>query len=107
MKTNEFWWHNFIDGNQDPQLIIQDAEYCLSIAKMLAEAVTKRAIELTGGDSQPSLTMWDVLDEELYEEVCSKYELKPDEFVIEFEDEDEEAHIGGDDNGSSLTHDND
>ena len=103
MKTNEFWWHNFIDGNQDPQLIIKDAEYCLDVAKMLAEAVAEGAIELTGGDSQPSLTRWDVLDEESYKELCSIYNLKPDDFAFEFEDE--EAHIGGDGSGNNSAHD--
>lgn len=104
MKTNEFWWHNFIDGNQDPQLIVQDAEYCLSVARMLAEAVTTGAIELAGGDSQPSLTRWDILNEESYKEVCSIYGLKSDDFAFEFEGEEEEAHIGTDSSRSNSTH---
>ena len=93
-KTNEFWWHNFINGNQDSQFIVQDAEYCLNVAKMLAEAVTTKAIELTGGDTQPSLTIWDILNEESYKEVCSKYGLKPDDFVLELEDENQEVPNG-------------
>ena len=86
-KIGEFWWHNAIDGNRDAQSIKVDAEYCLDVAKMLDEAVNSKAIVLTGGDSQPSLTRWDVLNEGVYKEVCIKHELEPGDFEFEFEDD--------------------
>lgn len=91
-KYNDFWWHNAIDGNQNAEDIKKDARCCLDVASMLAECVEVKAITLTGGDSSPSLTRWDVLDAEAYKVICEKHGFKPKDFGLEIEDEDEEGN---------------
>ena len=44
-------------------------------------------IEVTDGNSQPSLTRWDVLDEAAYKRLCEKHSLGPKGFVVETEEE--------------------
>ena len=87
IKTNEFWWHNYIDGAASTGEIKRQAEYCLMLAFMLDEAVKAGVIKITNSDSSPSLTAWDVLDEEVYGEICKKRGLSPGDFVTEFDEE--------------------
>ena len=88
IKTNEFWWHNAIDGSASTDEIKRQAEHCLWIALMLSEAVKVDVIKITNSDSSPSLTMWDVLDEGTYSEICKKHGLSPEDFVLGFNEED-------------------
>jgi len=79
--THEMYWHNFIPGSGTTEEMVSTADYCLKVANIL---------EITESDSSPSLTLWDVLDEEKYKELCAKYNIDPEELVMEFEDENEE-----------------
>jgi hypothetical protein len=84
--VNEFLWHNAIDGSSEINNIVEQAEFCLSIAKMLKEGVEQNIIAISGSDSQPSLTMWDVVDHDKYEEICKTHELDPDDFAVIYDE---------------------
>ena len=86
---HEFIWHNYIDGSASTEEMKRQAEYCFWVAFMLDDAVRANVIRITNSDSQPSLTAWDVLDDEAYGELCKKRGLNPDDFVMEFEEEEE------------------
>ena len=81
------WWHNYIDGSVPTNKIKGQAEYCLWVALMLDEGVRSNVLKVTSSDSQPSLTRWDVLDDEAYKKLCEKHGLSSEDFVFEFDDE--------------------
>lgn len=89
-KINDFWWHNAINGNRDAEGIMKDAEHCLRVALLLVKCVEAEAIVLTGGDSSPSLTRWDVLNVEAYAKLCTEHGFEPEDFESELEDESED-----------------
>ena len=88
--THEMYWHNFIPGSGTTEEMVSTADYCLKVANILKDGEEAKILEITESDSSPSLTLWDVLDEEKYKELCAKYNIDPEELVMEFEDENEE-----------------
>jgi len=88
IRTYEFIWHNCIDGSASTEEIKKQAEHCLWVALMLDEGVKSRVIKITNSDSSPSLTFWEVLDDEAYRKLCEKRGLSPEDFVIEHEPND-------------------
>jgi len=87
IKTHEIYWHNFIPGSGTTEEIVSAADYCLKVANILKEGEESKVLAITGSDSSPSLTMWDVLDEEKYKELCKKHGVDPEELVMEWEDD--------------------
>ena len=87
IKTNKFWWHNYIDGSVSTKEMKRQAEFCLMLVLMLDDAVRANVVKITNSDCQPSFTAWDVLDDEAYEKLCKKRGLDPKAFVMEFDEE--------------------
>ena len=80
---NEFWWHNYVDGSASTEEIKRQAERCYLLALVLDAGVKTGILKIVDGESQPSLTRWDVLDEEAYVKLCEKCGLVPADFAVE------------------------
>lgn len=80
------WYHNWVDGRAPLEKQLAQAEYLVKAIKGLIRLERQGAIEITEGDSHPSIVRWDVKDEDAYKEAQEEFDL-PDPIVWEEEDE--------------------